>query len=831
MAVVKSNISVLDRIDGQPAIILPNQNFAIWSTELNKYIDTGMRATPEDDANSVKYYKTTKTSTIPSAPTRTGGWNKLKDLDAALSGAGWMADPQDVSDEYRFQWMAVYGKENMPSPNSETGVVEFVPRYTYSKTALYNNFAPSPVITVDESTKTITITNPDGTKITTEFATAEGVDALMEIVKGLQKQVDKAIYSHDGSGVPAMDKMPVTDWLKSSNGTPITDDKTKAEIFSTHIGDLYYDTRPAEQGGQKSYKFTLKDGGVSTNPADYKWELISDSAVTEALKQISDLAGDTVKIWTEAPVDGDSYKVGDIWLYRDADNKWRYRHCIKSNQPPQYAYSAVDWVEPYATIEDVTKLRSKLESLTNDLSTAKANITDLKKETENIKGAWIESVKDGIISEQERKSLEDTSQRIDEEQAQLQSNVDYILASDYFSDKDGFSNKANAVLQSGNGSIDKLQDAITKAIADNKITDDELTAVKTAFAVYESTREELLKAIKDAKSEIDKQIPASVQVGGRNLLLKSNEGISNSVYSVGRYDIADPSMMIAGETYTIQIWGEAEGVDFSETLWVFNSGTVTKLADIQKRDNGVWKQTFKWMDDADKSNSYLAIFRHANHPSYKKGSRTSITKIKLEKGTVATDWTPAPEDVQAEIDAINANPPRINDKGTWEVYVPSQGKYVDTERTSKGDIGKAPIVRNGNWYEWDAGIGDYTDTGIKAQGKDGEGALVCVLNRQGSFRTTYRTVDNSGNVLSEPKAIKSVEGGVNGKVVITATIKKGTVDVTEKAKTNGGNFKWLLNGTQIASGSATLQLGIGDHVDGKTDEIEFLFDDTNAKDW
>lgn len=151
---------------------------------------------------------------------------------------------------------------------------------------------------------------------------------------------------------------------------------------------------------------------------------------------------------------------------------------------------------------------------------------------------------------------------------------------------------------------------------------------------------------------VEEVITDTVQVGGRNLLLKSNEGISNSDYSVGRYYIADPSMMIAGEAYTIQIWGEAEGEDFSEALWVYNSGGNTEVANIQNRVNGVWRQTFKWRDDQGKSNSSLVIFRGANHPNYKKGSKTSITRIKLEKGSIATDWSPAPEDVQADIQAV-----------------------------------------------------------------------------------------------------------------------------------------------------------------------------------
>lgn len=107
------------------------------------------------------------------------------------------------------------------------------------------------------------------------------------------------------------------------------------------------------------------------------------------------------------------------------------------------------------------------------------------------------------------------------------------------------------------------------------------------------------------------------------------------------------------------------------------------------------------------------------------GFCTPKVRTKLERGTIATDWSPAPEDVQAEIDAINANPPRINQTTkNWEVYVPSQGKYVDTGRTSVGDDGKAPKIVDGYWYEWDSNKGQYTNTDIKARGVDGKDAVV-----------------------------------------------------------------------------------------------------------
>lgn len=820
MAKQRVNVAILDRVDGMPAMILANGNWGQWSNELKKYVDTGVRSYPEDDANNIKHFKLTNTSETPQAPTQTGGWGSLEALNKALKEAGWSEDPKSVSESARFQWMAVYAKENVPQPDADTGVMKFVPRYTYSVTGLFNNFAPSPTVSFDPEKQVITITNPNGSSVAVKIPTPEAVKALSDMMAGLKKQVDKAVYSYEGSGAPTMDGTIVKDWLEGDNGKPITDDKTKANIFSTHVGDAYFDKE-----GNTAYRFTLRTGGDPTNPADYGWEVVKDNALSSAIAKIAEMEGETVKIWTETPANGDSYKVGDILIYKQGD-EWRYKHCIKANTPPQYLYSDTDWVEPYATVAEVKELREKLGTLSSDLQTATSNIADLKRETEDIKGAWIEGIKDGIISEQERANLNDTSKRIDEEQSQLQSNVDYILGSPYFLDKEGFKATADAVIASGVGSIDKLQKAIADAIADSKITTAEREAVSQAFTLYDSTREALLKAIKDAKSEIDKQIPASVQVGGRNLLRQQDvlDTIANHIFV--RFEQVKPKE--GWNTYTL-----------SFDYWIDKSDTATKrrariqgtkLWDEAITADSEWHRkeyTLQFPLDESKYplNGWLTDY---GSPGNRAQGMAKVRNVKLERGTVATDWTPAPEDVQAEIDAINANPPRINDKGTWEVYVPSEGKYVDSGRSSKGDNGKAPIVKNGNWWEWDASKGEYTDTGIKAQGDD---ALSVTLNRQGSFRTTYRVIGDQGEVLDQPRAVQTVEGGVNGKVVVTATIRKGVTDVTEVARTNGGDFRWLLNGTQIASGTSKLELGVGEHVDGAADDIEFSYDDTNAKNW
>ena len=821
MAEIRNSSIAIDRVDGMPAIILENQHIGVWDNSLRKYVDTGLKVTPEEDANTVEFYKLSKTSQVPSAPNKIGGYASRTALDAALHNAGWTLQPSSVDEINRFQFVAIYTLEYVRDTTVIDKVV-FKQRYNYTYTLLNNNFAPSPVISIDENTNEIVITNPNGTVLKQRFVSTTTVEALMKLIQGLQKQVDKAIYSYKGSNAPTMTTKPVTDWLTDGNGKTITDPEVKAEVFATHVGDIYH-----HEVAGAMYQFAIKEGGNPTNPADYEWSIIRDNAVTEALKQVSDLAGDTVKIFTERP-EGLPYKAGDLWLLQ-VEGKWRYKHCIKSNDASNPTFSEADWIEPYATLEQVESLQKELKQLSGDLKTANDNISDLQSETENIKGAWIESIKDGIISEQERANLNDTSKRIDEEQAQLQSNVDYILGSPYFSDKEGFKATADAVIASGTGSIDKLQKAIADAIADSKITTAEREAVTQAFALYDTTREALLKAIKDAKSEIDKQIPASVQVGGRNL---ASKGRVIDAYIKGDGNVRffwDGSLCyytpISTGDYTIQIFPSPE-----EGSPLFR-WSISQIEAIPTDGSEIPARTFNRMVQGTTTNIKAVEGDTFLFVQVGTSWRGLADKIKIEKGTVATDWTPAPEDIQAEIDAINANPPRINDKGTWEVYVPSEGKYVDSGRSSKGDNGKAPIVKNGNWWEWDASKGEYTDTGIKAQGKDGDGGLSANIYRQGEFRTTYQVFDDAGHQLEKPIPISKVIGGVNGYVQYRAEIRKGTRDVTDIAMKNGGNFRWELNGVQKAVGTALFNLGIGEHVDGVDDEVIFVWDDTNASNW
>lgn len=826
---IRGQVTILDVVDGQPAILLPNQHLGTWSQQLERYVDTGLKVTPEDDANVVKYYRLTDTGDLPQAPTPTGGASSVEELDGILKSAGWSADPLSVTKEHPYQWMAMYGLEQVPKGDQESGLITFAPRYLYSRTLLYNNYAPSPYIKVTDD-NVITIVNPDGTEIKERFATTTAIDSLTELIKGVKKQVDKSIYSYEGEGEPSLTTLPTTDWAKREDGTgTITDAKTLAKVYNIHVGDLYTDTKT-----NVGYRFALKKGKDGTAPTDYEWVTVRDSALTSAIAELRELSGGVVKIWTAQPADGDSYKVGDLWIDKSETGEYIYRHCIAANTPPAYAYSAKDWIQPYALKRDLANLSAKVKELAGDLATAETNIGELQGASKAMQKAWDDTITDGMVTATERERLRTLSTQVDTEQAQLESNVDYILSSDYYRDEGGkLRALADAVLAPSTGTIDKLQRAIADAIADDTITAAEVSAVNTANGAYSASVKALEEAIKVAKSEIDKAIPGSVQVGGRNLVVMSRM-IPGYLY--GEANIGNPGdkdykvMKYKDFVYdpTYYEWDGATPLTFT----LHKAGISVPIIHYHDKDKVFIGWTFDWEENPA---GYKKTLTPPAETAYIRiGFVTPKAVVKIERGTVATDWTPAPEDIQAEIDAINANPPRISAKDTWEVYVPKAGKYIDTGRSAKGDNGKAPIVKDGNWWEYDPDKGDYTDTGVKATGKDGingtdgKDAISVSLTRQGRFITRYRLLNEQGVMLPKPEAIREVEGGVSGAVRVTLQVLKGAADVTAKAQAGA---TWYVNGAKVKVGGSTLDLRASDYADGKDDEIKCEVDTTSADKW
>lgn len=134
------------------------------------------------------------------------------------------------------------------------------------------------------------------------------------------------------------------------------------------------------------------------------------------------------------------------------------------------------------------------------------------------------------------------------------------------------------------------------------------------------------------------QARGAVIVGGRNLLKGSNTEVSHSNYWVTSHNLTDAPA--AGETVTLTVWGTTEASKFM----AYNSGDQIKLANVERIAEGVYRATFKWTVNS-APNTNVVLFGGD-------GKHSTVKKVKLERGNIATDWTPAPEDILSRLDAL-----------------------------------------------------------------------------------------------------------------------------------------------------------------------------------
>lgn len=159
-----------------------------------------------------------------------------------------------------------------------------------------------------------------------------------------------------------------------------------------------------------------------------------------------------------------------------------------------------------------------------------------------------------------------------------------------------------------------------------------ITSLRRTYSDFQSSQATQLTELKAEFSNIN--------VGGRNLIRKSNPNTNDSQY-LHAFAITEAPKF--GEDVIVTLWGDlGTGRD---TFGIFNSRGFGELAQLKKISDGVYQAKFKWADNTytggDKlSNTTLNVYAYPNTST----STFNIKKIKFEKGTVPTDWTPAPED-------------------------------------------------------------------------------------------------------------------------------------------------------------------------------------------
>lgn len=563
-------------------------------------------------------------------------------------------------------------------------------------------------------------------------------------LSNIQGQIDGNIQTWSGTDVPTLKNEPASTW---------SDDEK-----ATHIGDIYYDSN------NHAYRFRV-DNGV------YSWQILTDTDVTKALSDSADAISKAnatekklltdYKTWSDTSSEIEQTKNGILQTVKDT-----------------YAESA--------TVTDLSNNLKTNYSTTKDMNSA------IKEKADEITLAVSETYS--------------TKKTVEENLATSKSYADGVGSKTLESAKSDATSKANQ--------------AKSDAIAD---TDKKLTSY--------STTEQMKSAIKTSADSITstvsktystKEEVANIQVGGRNLLVKTNQGktkwanaYANGSYScesvnwnginavkmscttpttswrmfmfnglLENFDKLEPSAIY---TLSYDVIGNVR-VGFSN-LWD-SDATHSIIASAQetviKKPYGFHYVVNITLKDALNKSKQLVYFKN----NLKAGESVIIANLKLEKGNKATDWTPAPEDVDSDIstakaDAISSANASTDEKlKSYETITNVDSKISQSATDITSTVKKT--------YETIDNVNKVRTSVTEAETKAQQSLDQFLwLVKSGSSSTSLTLTDSAVMAITKQFTIKSPDG--------SATIIEGGKLKTDALKSN--NYVAGNNGTYSAFGT------------------------------
>ena len=229
---------------------------------------------------------------------------------------------------------------------------------------------------------------------------------------------------------------------------------------------------------------------------------------------------------------------------------------------------------------------------------------NLKKLQEDYKKVIEDSYADGIITNSEEKAIEAAKLAVDTAQQEA--------------------NLANADAEKAAQDYYLAQDGVIKDFVDTQI---EVVSGQITLGVQES---------KDYAQNLFDSLE-SPSVGGVNLILESDVHVSNAYTNIVSYKLSED--IIPDEDYTIAIYGYCASSKFAIYM-----GNGEFLCYLDEESKGIYVGHFKGPEIKDSSDirNSIDVYHYPSAPL----SPSEIFKVKLERGTVRTDWTLAPLDLK-----------------------------------------------------------------------------------------------------------------------------------------------------------------------------------------
>lgn len=284
-----------------------------------------------------------------------------------------------------------------------------------------------------------------------------------------------------------------------------------------------------------------------------------------------------------------------------------------------------------------------------------------------------------------------------------------------------------------------------------------------------------------------------IQMGGRNLLKKSNVNVTNKNYRIAFAYFGD-SVPQDGEEITISVKGS---LGAGKTYFNFyNSGGSTYIDGVSasaRDSNGVYKVVTKWK--ADGIDSYLNIYAVPESVS----ATSTIEWIKLERGNQASDWTPAPEDLptQKQVDDAQSDAIRANTEALKALGKKALGASLVPYKTPSTQEVKDYAAGKLNYDPWADpeyfGAGYFVVNPMR-------GRVVCASPDQGfkEFKGSYVSVDSS---IEYKVKFHTYAASYGSKMYIHMYDQNGSLAIAETPFADSGRGSGdLVNGITLPRG-------------------------------
>jgi len=272
---------------------------------------------------------------------------------------------------------------------------------------------------------------------------------------------------------------------------------------------------------------------------------------------------------------------------------------------------------------------------------------------------------------------------------------------------------------------------------------------------------EIIRTAQEFTIRLTSEMVDSINIGARNLLRESGTSYTNTSSPTAEYYLTD--LISDGEVVTLQVKGNA-GADATGFL-VVNSGddhptnevVLTTLTNGEyDATTGIYSATFGWSVTEGAivaDNTKIKIYSIPADPA----RTASIQWIKLERGQKATDWTPAPEDLQEGIDDA---------AGAAAGAAASAGEALETTRKVEATM-------------------QFTVEGLKISGTAG--------SRDNSYVNVG--ADKQTFVVNNVEVMDLGADGITtqGDIEAAGTIKGGAFDTDHWTITENASRVWSLN--------------------------------------